>query len=1009
MAVMVVLNLTGLPAAADTKTYEDGTWSGTATVNPDDDDDFDAYDIKINVTVKDGKISDVSLDSSTGISTGNSKYFERAATKGRGDTAGLFSQIVDVNGTDGVDTVSTATCSSKGIIAAVESALSGHEKKRSESDSESSTSSDAESTESGTESTESGAESTESDAESTESAAESTESKAESGEEETENKIVYYDMNIPFDVFYAGITPSVASSIDTVTTATTKGKAQQYLDSGNYYGANANEIAGVTIPVAMDQDTYEAVKDQVSSSTSDYYIGDEVSDPSVYLTLTLSESGSFIFSELSGEKTSGGTISITEAWQTKRRDIEITLGETLASASELYGGYVTTTDGTAYPLLPMESMYKASELYTIGWSLGDKLEQRNSSDALVMTLQPEIFSSMKGKTLDSMTIFTTSGIVTYALRDAETSEAVTMTYPSEETEDPTEETTEEPVYVWMNIPYSEFYAAEGTTDVDAVSSATQTKTRTVSLVGGSYHVNSDGTDITGVTYPVKVTDASVLESLKQVTDEDSYEISTTNRGTTTTTTFSGKDALFENETYAYYLMSEEPSYYKELTVNADGSFSFGKAVGTETSATKSAELLAGDETSYGDYEIDFEDYTPETVYGVVIHTAEGGTYALKHLENIWRNFEYAIGTGHTTTVHNCPIQSYEEAEGQTVTSMTFYTDNGIEEITLETPLYLAPIASGFTAEAENENTVVIEGLPADMTGAQATVTYQEGSGRTAVTHTVVSDVTITDGKVDLGSETLTDGMAYKVKVTSDNYAPGSASFTYTASEEAVSYTIISGANGTWTKGSGESYTLVSDAPYEKFSAITLNGETVDEEKYAVVSGSTEVTFTAEYLESLDAGTYSVSIVSEDGVASTSLTVKEAASSEAESSESSASSEAESGESSASSEVESSESSEESKAESTSGTVIDAESVESDAASGTSNEAETESASNGATATASASKGGSASATNNSASASKSTSAKTGDTQFDMVILYIGVLVLAAAAVILVVRRNRKSR
>ncbi len=66
------------------------------------------------------------------------------------------------------------------------------------------------------------------------------------------------------------------------------------------------------------------------------------------------------------------------------------------------------------------------------------------------------------------------------------------------------------VYVLMNIPYDKFYAAEGDDDVDAVTSATKQKTRNSGLTAGSYHVNSDGTDITGVVYPVKVSDISAL-------------------------------------------------------------------------------------------------------------------------------------------------------------------------------------------------------------------------------------------------------------------------------------------------------------------------------------------------------------------------------------------------------------------------------------------------------------------------------------------------------------------
>ena len=79
-------------------------------------------------------------------------------------------------------------------------------------------------------------------------------------------------------------------------------------------------------------------------------------------------------------------------------------------------------------------------------------------------------------------------------------------------------------YVLMNIPYADFYAAEVTdaSSIDAVTSATLMKPRTGTLAGGSYHVNADGSDITGVIFPVYVEDASVLEALGgiEVTEEE---------------------------------------------------------------------------------------------------------------------------------------------------------------------------------------------------------------------------------------------------------------------------------------------------------------------------------------------------------------------------------------------------------------------------------------------------------------------------------------------------------
>jgi len=45
-------------------------------------------------------------------------------------------------------------------------------------------------------------------------------------------------------------------------------------------------------------------------------------------------------------------------------------------------------------------------------------------------------------------------------------------------------------YVMMNIPYTDFYAAESDVAVDAVTSATLMKPRAGALVGGSYHVEA---------------------------------------------------------------------------------------------------------------------------------------------------------------------------------------------------------------------------------------------------------------------------------------------------------------------------------------------------------------------------------------------------------------------------------------------------------------------------------------------------------------------------------------
>ena len=282
-------------------------------------------------------------------------------------------------------------------------------------------------------------------------------------------------------------------------------------------------------------------------------------------------------------------------------------------------------------------------------------------------------------------------------------------------------------YVLMNIPYSAFYKAEvqNDVDVDIFTSATLNKTRTASLAGGSYHTNADGSQIDGITFPVKVTDDMDMSKYTQVTDDDSVDITVTNRGQTSTTTYTGKDALFQNADYAYYKLTEVPSYYKEVSVDKDGNLTFGKTVGNVTTLEGlSAELST--ETSYGDYQLDIDGLRDKltelgvtNINGVVINTKEGSSYGLRHLENIWRMEELAWATGFTEAVHGCPTSSdhYKAMMGQTITSVTYYTDKGMYNI----PLADIYVPVKFTHDLEVANAaitagkteVTVTGLPDD--------------------------------------------------------------------------------------------------------------------------------------------------------------------------------------------------------------------------------------------------------------------------------------------------------
>ena len=73
--------------------------------------------------------------------------------------------------------------------------------------------------------------------------------------------------------------------------------------------------------------------------------------------------------------------------------------------------------------------------------------------------------------------------------------------------------------------------------------------------------------------------------------------------------------------------------------------------------------------------------------------------------------------------------------------------------------------------------------------------------------------------------------------------------------------IIQGSNGGWTKNSNTSLTFRSNAEFEDFLRVEIDGKIVDSKNYTVSKGSTIVTLTPEYLETLKTGEHTLSIVS----------------------------------------------------------------------------------------------------------------------------------------------------
>ncbi len=225
---------------------------------------------------------------------------------------------------------------------------------------------------------------------------------------------------------------------------------------------------------------------------------------------------------------------------------------------------------------------------------------------------------------------------------------------------------EEFTYVTMNVPYDDFYKAEGVTavdGVDAVTSATMRKSRMngeTGLTAGTYYKTADDEKsdaIRGVVCTVRVAKSDLAKLDTSLTEHDDYY---------------------------YTALDSVPENYKELTVNKDGSYSFGKttaAVDTET--LKDTTFTFKTSSNYGDYEMDF---TPDVVakigraYGATVTTSDGTSYAMRSLENVWnaKGMQLAWSTGFTTTAHGNPLvyDDYVSMMGKTITNVAFYTVDG---------------------------------------------------------------------------------------------------------------------------------------------------------------------------------------------------------------------------------------------------------------------------------------------------------------------------------------------
>lgn len=405
--------------------------------------------------------------------------------------------------------------------------------------------------------------------------------------------------------------------------------------------------------------------------------------------------------------------------------------------------------------------------------------------------------------------------------------------------------TEQFAYVIMNVPYDDFYKAEGVTavnGVDAVTSATMRKSRMNTADG-----------LTAGTY------------YKTAEDEKSDAI----RGVVCTVSVAKSDlaklnaSLTEHDDYYYTTLDSVPENYKELAIGKDGSYSFGKttaAVDTET--LKDTTVTFKTSSKYGDYQMKFSTNVLEKIgraYGATVTTTDGTSYAMRSLENVWngKSLELAWSVGFTTTAHGNPLVSddYVSMMGKTIKSVAFYTVDGkIYSLDCEQYVPVKFATENFAVEnalADSGSTSVeMKDFPKDYE-AEYKVTDAKGNE--------LEGASVKDGKISWTGTPATGKYTLTVSDKSGKYASFSTTFELQTSAMPAAYQAsnlrVAGADGASAE---ELSSFLSNV-----SSVNVNGKNYSASgrgSVAVINSKGFVDLTASPFTGMKAGdTYKISV------------------------------------------------------------------------------------------------------------------------------------------------------
>ena len=221
------------------------------------------------------------------------------------------------------------------------------------------------------------------------------------------------------------------------------------------------------------------------------------------------------------------------------------------------------------------------------------------------------------------------------------------------------------------------------------------------------------------------------------------------------------------------------------------------------------------------------------------------------------------------------------------------TDNNLDTVTLDGKVVTLTDGKLTLEPKEGKQTVIA----ADKAGNKTTLIVTVNNGHTgdravatenepvkciycgyviapALGHSCANHLNYVEAKV---ATTATEGnIAYWYCAVCDKYFSDENANNEIKKEDTIiaklTPVIIKGDKATVSADEKKELSFTSDAIYEDFIRVEVDGKTVDESNYTVKSGSTIVTLKADYVASLSEGNHTLSIVSMSGTATAGFTI-----------------------------------------------------------------------------------------------------------------------------------------